>query len=121
MERGVYPNTEFRHADHLRLAWHYLRLLGEPAAVEQMRQTIRNFAVSLGHPEKYHDTVTIGWMRLVASALAGTPETPEFSDFLSGHRWLMNKDALLAFYTRARLESPQARSAWMEPDLHPLP
>ena len=74
MERCVYPNAQFHHADHLRLAWHYLRAYGGPAASERIGETILRFATSLGHPEKYHATVTLGWMRLVAAALRCTPD-----------------------------------------------
>jgi hypothetical protein len=120
MERCVYPNASFHHPDHLRLAWHYLRTLRGSAA-GRMRQTIRSFAVSLSHPEKYHDTVTIAWMRLVAAALDCTPQLDEFEPFLSGHSWLLDRDALLAFYSRDLLFSEPARAGWVEPDLRPLP
>ena len=120
MERCLYPNSAFRHADHLRLAWHYRRTLGE-AATDRIQQTIRRFAAGAGHPEKYHATQTIAWMRLVAAAITCTPRHGEFALFLAAHPWLLNRDALLAFYSRDRLESGQARSAWVEPDLHPLP
>lgn len=120
MERCVYPNAAFRHADHLRLAWYYRRTLGE-AAANRMQQTIRRFAASLGHPEKYHATQTTAWMRLVAAAVACTPQHGEFAVFLAAHPWLLDRDALLAFYSRGRLESEQARSAWVDPDLRPLP
>lgn len=121
MERCVYPNAEFHHADHLRLARHYLGVYGSAEAVDRMQQTIQRFAASLGHPEKYHASVTIGWMRLVAAAMRCTPECGDFGEFLAGHGWLLNRDALVEFYSRERLASPAARSGWVEPDLHPLP
>ena len=121
MERCVYPNAQFHHADHLRLAWHYLRAYGDPAASERIGETILRYAASLGHPEKYHATVTLGWMRLVAAALRCTPECAEFAAFLGGHAWLLNRDSLLSFYSRERLSGAEARAGWVEPDLHPLP
>lgn len=120
MERCVYPNTDFHHADHLRLAWHYRRTLGGDAA-GRMQQTIRRFAASLGHPEKYHATQTAAWMRLVAAAVACTPQHTEFTGFLAVHPWLLDRGALKAFYSRDRLWSEEARANWVEPDLHPLP
>lgn len=120
MERCLYPNGGFHHADHIRLAWHYRRTLGD-AAAGRIQQTIRQFAASLGHPEKYHATQTIAWMRLMAAAMACTPRHLEFTSFLAAHPWLLDRDALLAFYSRECLESGPARASWMEPDLHPLP
>jgi len=121
MERCVYPNTEFHHADHIRLGWHYLRTYGYPAAVERMEKTILGFALSLGHREKYHTSVTVGWMRLIEAGMRCTPQSSGFAQFLDAHPWLLNQDALLAFYSRERLWSEEARTAWVEPDLHPLP
>jgi hypothetical protein len=121
MERCVYPNTEFHHADHIRLGWHYLRTYGYPEAVERMEKTILSFAVSLGHAEKYHTSVTVGWMRLIDAGMRCTPQCGGFAQFLDAHPWLLNREALLAFYSRERLGSEEARTAWVEPDLYPLP
>ena len=121
MERCTWPNANFHHADHVRLAWHYLRTYGVAGATERMQSTIARFAASLGHPEKYHDTVTLAWMRLVAAAIACTPELDDFAAFLAGHAWLLNRDCLLAFYSRDLLFGDQARARWVEPDLLPLP
>lgn len=121
VESCVYPGAAFRHGDHLRLAWHYLRTLEPGSAQERMRQTIRRYAESLGQSAKYHDTLTIAWMRLVGAAVACTPACESFEEFLSGHPWLLNRDCLFAFYSRERLAGDDARSSWAEPDLRPLP
>lgn len=121
MERCDFPNAEFHHEQHLQLAWHYLRTYEGPAAVDRMQRTILNFAISLGHAEKYHATATIAWMLLVEAALRCTPQAAGFDAFLAGHAWLRNRQALLAFYSPALLDSPQARAAWVAPDLRPLP
>ena len=121
MESGDFPNAEFHHEQHLQLAWHYLRTYERRAAIERMRATIRNFAGGLGHPEKYHDTATIAWMRLVEAALRCSPQIGDFAAFLTAHAWLRGRDALLAFYSQERLDSPQARAQWVDPDLRPLP
>ncbi len=121
MERCVYPNTEFHHADHIRLGWFYLRIYGYSAAAERMQKTILRFAVSLGKAEKYHTSMTIGWMRLIEAGIQCTPQSSGFAEFLEAHPWLLNRAALLAFYSRERLESEEARTAWVEPDLYRLP
>jgi hypothetical protein len=121
MKRCVYPNAEFHHADHIRLGWHYLRTYGYPAAAQRMEQTILRFAVSLGKAEKYNTSVTIGWMRLIEAGMRCTPQCSGFAQFLGAHPWLLNREALLAFYSRERLWSEEARTAWTEPDLYPLP
>jgi hypothetical protein len=86
-----------------------------------MEQTILRFAMSLGKGEKYHTSVTIAWMRLIEAAMRCTPQLNGFAQFIGAHPWLLNREALLAFYSKERLWSEQARTAWVAPDLYPLP
>jgi hypothetical protein len=103
-----FPNELFHHEDHLRLAWIYLQKYGRAAAETRMCDSIRRYASSLGATRKYHHTMTIAWVRLLA-AVGPSSEL------------LRNRDALLDFYSRDRLLSDEARAAWVEPDLRPLP
>ena len=94
--------SDFRHADHLQLAIEYLR--EEPtldAAVARMAATLRGKAEAAGVPEKYHHTMTVFWMRLVA--------------------WILDTDLPAQFYSDAVLRSEVARRGWVEPDLLALP
>jgi hypothetical protein len=50
-----------------------------------------------------------------------SPRAATFDDFARRHGWLLEKDALLEFYSRERLMSDEARARWVEPDLLPLP
>jgi hypothetical protein len=100
-ETGEVLATGFRHADHLHLALAYLR---ESASVDEatdrMAATLRGLAAAAGHPEKYHHTLTVFWMRAAAGLL--DPNLP------------------LVHYSRERLFSDEARQAWLDPDLRPL-
>ena len=121
IEAGRYPHDRFRHADHVRLAWIHVRRSGEEEAARRMRAAIRAFAQGAGVPRKYHETVTTAWVRLVAAAVALSPRIDDFARFAGAHPWLLEKDALLAFYSRERLMGEEARAGWVEPDLRPLP
>jgi hypothetical protein len=91
----------FDHAAHLALALDYLR--ASPSfddAAAQMAQTLRRTAAAAGAPEKYHHTVTLFWMRMLAR--------------------LLDKELPLAYYSSERLFSDAARFGWVEPDLRPL-
>ena len=116
-----YPNESFKHADHIRLAWIYIRRFGLQAAQDRMAASIRRFALRLGHEEKYHETMTRAWMCLVYAAHCTTPSTDDFDQFIASHLWLADKRALSAFYSETLLASGQARRHWMEPDLRNLP
>ena len=121
VESCAYPNAEFKHADHIRLAWIYLRRYGPEGAEERIIATIQRFATSLGHTQKYHETMTRAWLRLVAAAYSASPEAASFDDFIDKHGWLLERDALSAFYTKSCLLSDLARQQWVEPDRRPLP
>jgi len=120
VEQARYPNGEFHHPDHIRLAWIYVRRYGPHQAEERITRTIRRFATSLGHEAKFHDTMTRAWLRLVAAAQQLTPGIVDFDSFLAKHAWLLDRSALSAFYSDARLSSEQARRQWVEPDRNPL-
>ena len=69
-EAGEVPNADFHHVDHLRLALAYLQDSASVAdATDRMTRSLRTFARSRGHEEKYHHTLTVVWIRLVARLL----------------------------------------------------
>jgi hypothetical protein len=119
-EACQYPNDQFKHLDHVRLAWIYIRRWGARAAEERIARSIYRFALSLGHGEKYHATITTAWMRLVHSAYCSTPAIEDFDRFISSHAWLADKRNIHLFYSQSLLSSPQARQQWIEPDIRPL-
>ena len=97
-ERGEIANAEFRHASHLRLALAYLDECGSvDEATDRMAAALRTFAARAGKPEKYHHTITVFWMRMLAR--------------------LLDKELPLAYYSRERLSSDEARRDWIEPDV----
>ena len=120
-EACEYPAEKFRHADHIRLAWIYIRRYGLEKAEERIRTSIRNFASSVGHAPKYHETMTRAWLRLVHAALVGTPDAADFVQFVTQNPLLLNKKALSCFYSPQVLASDNARHNWVTPDLKPLP
>ena len=121
VEGCQFPNERFKHAEHIRLAWIYIRQYGYDMAEERMRQSIRRLAVHAGAQAKYHETITIAWMRLVGAALRLSARMETFSEFSRAHAWLLDKGAVFEFYSRDRLMSEGARAAWIDPDLKPLP
>jgi hypothetical protein len=59
--------SEFRHADHLRLAW--LHLAREPfeTALVSVRSGIQAFAKHYNLTGLYHETITTAWVHLLAT------------------------------------------------------
>jgi len=121
LERGEIANESFHHWSHLHVAWVYLT---ESSCVEEaatkMRNTLQRFAASAGKSEKYHETITLFWVHLLAGMRAvGSRES--LKQIVQANPRLLEKDFPLAYYSPERLFSDKARSSWIEPDLKPLP
>lgn len=110
------PPSCFRHADHLRLAWLHIHQQPLEIAIDKVRCGIRAYAQHLGKPELYHETMTVAWMRLIASH-----DEPTFDEFLKLNEDRLNKELLYRFWSAERLESEQARREWLAPDRMRLP
>jgi len=119
-ESCTLPDEFFKHREHLRLAWLYLQASPYDDAVERMSRSIRKYAAHHGASGKYHHTLTMVWMRLVAAARA-TDANDDFDEFLTGNCALLDKRLPRRYYSAERLESEPARNGWVAPDLSPLP
>jgi hypothetical protein len=115
------PNSMFHHGDHIRAAWLYIRRCGESEAAIFLAQGILRFATHHGSPQKYHHTMTVAWVRLVAAAHRDTPNLQRFEDFIAAHPQLLELRGLSNYYSTARLGSTAARAGWVEPDRRRLP
>ena len=109
--------ASFRHAEHVRLAWAFLRHLELFPAMERYRRGLKALAAHHGAPEKYHETVTCGMMVLVHERLLtrrgdGTWESfvAENADLL---RWL--DGAFFEHYPPEVLRSGLARRTFLLP------
>jgi len=115
------PTSQFHHADHIRLAWIYLGRLSPEAATERIEQSILRYAAHHGIGQKYHRTITVAWMKLVAAARKETPDAARFEEFATLHTELLDVKNLSRYYTAERLAGAEARSVWIAPDLQQLP
>jgi hypothetical protein len=120
LERGEVPDEGFHHASHLRVAWVYL---AESPSVDvagaRMASTLRRFASSVGTPAKYHETITLFWIRVLAAARAAIAGA-SLDDVLRADPRLLDKDHVLAYYSAERLFGDAARQSWVDPDRQPL-
>jgi hypothetical protein len=121
MEQLRIANANFHHRDHIRLAWAYLQRDNASLAGENLADCIRRYATHNNAPRKYHHTLTLAWVRLVAAAMCLTPALQSFEPFATAHPFLFEVRLPWTFYSAARLDSEAARAGWVEPDLHPLP
>jgi hypothetical protein len=110
----------FPHRDHVRLAWLSLRAEGWTGASRLVREGLRRFATHHGAARKYHETLTIAWLAVVADAIAESPDESDFDRFVAAHPDLLERDRLARHYSPNVLASEAARETWVAPDLHPF-
>jgi len=120
-ETGTLPNDAFRHPDHIRMAWLYLRRDGWEVGSRNIRDGLRRFAAHHGHAAMYHETITLFWAHLVNHAITIAPEIDNFDAYIERFAHLLDKSLMLRHYSRDMLHSDAARAAWVEPDLLPFP
>jgi CDP-diacylglycerol--glycerol-3-phosphate 3-phosphatidyltransferase len=110
------PASSFRHGDHLRLAWLLLHRNPFEEAHTLVREGIRRYAAHLGVPHLYHETITIAWVKLLA-----THREASFAEFIAANEHRLNLDLLHRFWSPGVLDSAAARSGWVPPDKAVLP
>jgi hypothetical protein len=120
LERCEIPNERFHHRDHVRAAWLCVTRRSYQEAAATMDRLIRRFAAHHGHVDKYHRTLTLLWVRLVAAHAVACKEQT-FDEFALKNEALLDKDLALHFYSRETLFSQRARRHWVEADLRALP
>lgn len=117
---------EWTHRAHLLVGLWYASLLAPSEALAAMRSGILRLNDVHGVPTTptrgYHETITRAYMRIISRFVAGPDGGGSWAGraarLLARHG---ERDHLLRYYSRDRLMSPEARFAWVEPDLAPLP
>jgi len=109
-------SSQFRHADHLRLAWIHLHRQPFEEALRQVRNGVQRFAAHYNVPHLYHETITVAWVRLLA-----THHELTFEEFLAKNEPRLGKDLLFRFWSPELLNTREAREGWTPPDRRALP
>ena len=118
---GSLPPTQFHHRDHLRLSWVLIRRDGVAEAARAITAGIQRFATQYGQSQKYHETLTRFWIRLVGHMVEARPDIGDFAAFLTAFPQLLDKDLPYRHWRHETMQSSVARVSWVEPDLVALP
>jgi hypothetical protein len=119
------PKPEWTHAAHFAAAfWLLSRPDGD--AMREMPGLIRayNEATGVANTDTtgYHETITLASLRVARACLNARPHTAlhvSLAELLASNYG--RPDWLLAYWSKPLLFSVEARRAWVEPDLAPLP
>ncbi|MGE0640790.1 MAG: hypothetical protein AB7G12_16415 [Thermoanaerobaculia bacterium] len=113
--------ADFGHPAHLRLAYSWLAEHEAEEAVTAIREALHRFLDHNGVPrEKYHETLTRSWV-LAVRHFMNRGSTASAAEFLDTNPELLDSRIMLTHYSEGVLFSPEARAAWVEPDLDPIP
>jgi hypothetical protein len=100
----------------LRLAWLHLHRENFETALHNVRSGIKAFAVHHSVTHRYHETITIAWVRLLA-----THDESSFDEFLTRNEPKLSLRLLHRFWTPDALAGQEARLRWVPSDVRDLP
>ena len=120
------PKTEWTHQAHLRVGlWHALQY-PDSAALELLRGRISAYNEATGVANTaqsgYHETITRFYVHVIRLFVRSVDQSVAFDELAHAliAQW-GDKNLPLRHYSPHRLFSAEARLAWVEPDLAPLP
>jgi hypothetical protein len=119
---GRITPAQFDHRAHVRLAYVVLTESAVDGAVRAMRSALHAFLAHHGiDAAKYHETMTHAWVLAVRHFMDRTNQSASADEFVDANPILLDTKIMLTHYSAALLFSPEARSAFIEPDIQPIP
>lgn len=113
-EAGRADPTTFSHREHVRMSYELLERYRFPEALFRLAKGLRQLAANAGVPGKYHETITVAFLALIAERRwHGGSEGWE--EFAAVHPDLLQKELLAKIYDPAVLESSAARGTFILP------
>ncbi len=113
---------EFKHSSHLTVAVWFLSHSTPPEALHQIRTGLFRFLDHHGlGREKYNETLTIFWIKLVESAINQLDdETLLLETTNTILERLEDPRVVFEYYSEGLLSSSEAKRIWVEPNLKQL-
>lgn len=120
LEDCTLSNESFHHADHVRMAFLYLRRYPALEALQRFSASLARFAASMGKADRYHETITWAFLFIIRERVARAAQQQTWTEFASENPDLLNwkdKDNVLKrYYREETLASALARSTFVFPD-----
>jgi hypothetical protein len=117
-EAGSVPPDSFHHADHVRLAFAYLRQYPILEALEKFPAALQKFARAHGKPNLYHQTITWAYLLIIQERIARAGHPPSWEEFAHANTDLLTwKNGILKkYYADETLQSDLAKRVFIFPD-----
>lgn len=113
-EACTWPYERWTHRAHLAVGACYARRYAYDEALSRLRENINRYNQACGH----HETITVVFLRKIFASLQDDHRqlTELVAELAASCTW----EWLYGYYSRDRIQSVAAKSAWLEPDLRPL-
>ena len=107
--------AEFRHRDHVQVAFELLQKYDFIDAAAIYAKGVRSIASRAGASRKFNLTITYAFMSLIAESMIARPYEG-FPAFVAANPDLMSKELLIRWYATDRLQSEAARGIFLMPE-----
>jgi hypothetical protein len=117
-ERGATAPESFHHADHVRLAFEYLRRYPALEALGKFSAALQRFAAAQGKAQRYHETITWAYLLLIRERMARAGGAQTWGEFAKRNADLLlwKGGVLSTLYRQETLDSDLARQTFVLPD-----
>ncbi|MEZ4321630.1 MAG: hypothetical protein R3F61_29420 [Myxococcota bacterium] len=105
----------FDHRAHLAVAFESLDQHGLAGAMARVPERLRTLAEVAGEPGKYHETLTIAWLLVLADRRGRCPGA-SLDTVLERFPELLDPGCVARLYAEGTLASAEARAAFRLPD-----
>lgn len=110
---------DFTHRSHLTVAAYYLQCSNQPEATQRMRSGLLRFLDHHGVGRaKYHETLTIFWIRTVSALLERLDQNLSVLEMTNAViESLSDSRLVFEYYSEEALRMEETRNWWVAPDL----
>jgi hypothetical protein len=117
-EDATLPLDAFHHAEHVRVAFLYLRDYATTDAIARFAAALKRFAAKHGKEGLYHETITWAYLLIVRERMVRSGRDETWAEFAAANPDLLRyKDGFLKKYYRDEtLASELARGTFVFPD-----
>ena len=112
---GEIDARDFRHADHVRMAFEVLARHPFLDAAAAVSAALKTMAARAGNPGAYHETITLAFLALIGERRAAGGFA-DYDGFAAANPDLLDKAVLGRWYGPAKLGSEMARRVFVLPD-----
>lgn len=117
-EKGGLPSGAFHHAEHVKMAFLYLKKFEPLEALSRFSSGLARFATAHGKPDLYNETITWAYFLLIRERIARANSSQTWAEFSASNGDLLcwKDNVLKKYYRPETLASPLAKSVFLFPD-----